>query len=153
MPTRQEDDLEQPPCRTPRYGGGFVPRWRFRVVETAVTGIGRLVEAAGRGPTPLDVLEHPFDPVVVGELVGHWWNGKWGSIARRDIRLEYAERSWLLEAKEGDRVIGRWLYDSEERARADVQQLVDTDEMKAEWREITAAFRASEDAARRRREG
>ena len=76
-----------------------------------------------------------------------------GSSTRRDIRLEYAERLWRLEAREGDRVLGRWLYDTEDGARDDVRQLIDSDEMPtADWREITAAFRASEASARRRRE-
>jgi hypothetical protein len=90
-----------------------------------------------------------FDYLHVGTLVGHWWNQLWGTLTRRDIRLEYDERVWLVEIRQGGKTMGRWLYTDEARARAAVQELKDTGA--EQWREITGAFRASEEAARRRR--
>ena len=94
-------------------------------------------------------VERVYDSQVM--LVGHWWNGLHGTVTRRDIRLTTQEDAWVLEARSGGHVLGRWLYPDESRATAGVHHLITTDEMRAEWRDITVAFRASEAAARRRR--
>jgi hypothetical protein len=85
-------------------------------------------------------------------LVQHLWNGLHGTSTRRDIRLEIETDVWLVEAMWRDRTVARWLFHDELTARAGVQQLIDADDVPGTWVDITAAFRASEDAARRRRE-
>jgi hypothetical protein len=60
------------------------------------------------------------------EVVGRWWNGIWGRLARRDIWL--ARRThWQVRARQGDSESGRellWQFDSEAEARAMVQRLI-----------------------------
>lgn len=38
------------------------------------------------------------------ETVGHWWNGRWGRLARRDVWLkrDTATGQWWAEARQGD---------------------------------------------------
>jgi len=31
----------------------------------------------------------------------HWWNGKWGRIARRDIFLRVSGDQWYVESRNG----------------------------------------------------
>jgi hypothetical protein len=90
-----------------------------------------------------------FDDRLMGTLLGHWWNQLWGTLTRRDIRLEYDERVWVVEIRQGGNTTGRWLYTDETRAWDAVRELRDTGG--EDWREITGAFHASEEAARRRR--
>jgi hypothetical protein len=92
------------------------------------TSIGQAVRIRARSwslrlSIILDSLERMYDSGVVGELVGHWWNGRHGTASRRDIRLEGAEAAWTLEARRGGQTIGRWVYDDEQRARAAVAAL------------------------------
>lgn len=89
----------------------------------------------------------------MGELVAHWWNQRWGTSSRRDIRLEVDEMLWRAEGAARGRTVVRWLYHDELTARGGVQQLIDADDSNGQWADITAAFRASEEAARHRREG
>jgi len=98
---------------------------------------------------PIAQLEHPFDARRVGELVGHWWNQLWGTLTRRDIRLEYDERIWVVEIRQGGTPTGRWIYTDEARAHEAVRELKHTGA--EHWHDLTPAFRASEEAARRRR--
>lgn len=83
-------------------------------------------------------------------LVGAWWNQRWGS-ARRDIRLEAVDEVWTVEATDGGKRLGRWAYRDEPTARAAVQLLIDGDEMHGRWKDITGAYRLTEQAAERRR--
>jgi hypothetical protein len=40
----------------------------------------------------------------------HWWNGKWGRLARRDILLSEDGGAWWVEIREGgvDDAVSRW---------------------------------------------
>src|SRR5258706_4023851 len=57
-------------------------------------------------------------------VVARWWNGRFGRLARRDVRLSDAGGRWTVEAVEGG-VDGRsasWAYTTEEAARAQVDR-------------------------------
>jgi hypothetical protein len=61
-------------------------------------------------------------------LVARWWNGRFGRLARRDVRLSEAGGRWTVEVFEGG-VEGRsasWEYDMEEAARAQVERCLET---------------------------
>jgi hypothetical protein len=85
-------------------------------------------------------LEHTYD--YAGEMVavlGRWWNGVWGRLARRDIWLTVTYR---VTARAGDSEHGkvlRWEFDSEEAARAMVVRL-QTAVGPGEWRELGSAL-------------
>jgi hypothetical protein len=98
---------------------------------------------------PIAQLAHVFDDRHVGVLIGHWWNQLWGTLTRRDIRLEYDERVWVVEIRQGGTTTGRWLYTDEEKALAAIRDLKKTGA--EQWRDLTRAFQASEEAAERRR--
>jgi hypothetical protein len=43
-----------------------------------------------------------FDKIIaMGERRHHWWNGKWGRAARRDITIYEGATSWAVEALDG----------------------------------------------------
>lgn len=72
------------------------------------------------------------------ELVGRWWNGIWGQLARRDIWL-YRQAAWHVHAREGDSETGRelrWQFQSEAEARAMVDRLMRA-RGPGEWRDLT----------------
>lgn len=58
-------------------------------------------------------------------VVGKWWNGRWGRLARRDIRLSVR---WEVEALSGgaDGRAKRWEFDDEVKARSWVEHLMGT---------------------------
>jgi len=71
-----------------------------------------------------------FDSQVMAmELVGKWWNGRWGKLARRDIWL-YAHKGWLVQARNGDSNTPKkeWHFPAaaEAEARAWVDRLIAT---------------------------
>jgi hypothetical protein len=71
------------------------------------------------------------------EVVGRWWNGIWGRLARRDIWLIRQTR-WLVRARQGDSESGRvlwWRYDSQQQAQAMVDRLIHADGPDS-WREL-----------------
>lgn len=60
------------------------------------------------------------------ERLGHWWNGSWGRLARRDVFLYADAGRWLVQAREGG-ADGRslcWTYPAEPDARAQVARLL-----------------------------
>lgn len=72
------------------------------------------------------------------ELVGRWWNGIWGQLARRDIWL-YRESVWHVHAREGDTESSRelkWQFPDERAARAMVERLMQA-RGPGEWRDLT----------------
>jgi hypothetical protein len=72
----------------------------------------------------------------MGEVVGRWWNGRWGRLARRDVWLRRAE-AWRVEAREGDSDSGRtqrWTFDDEATAREFVQKLLAAGDG---WKDLT----------------
>ena len=59
------------------------------------------------------------------EIIGRWWNGVWGKLARRDIWLGRQTR-WHVVARSGDAETGRvlrWDFTTEAEARAMVKRL------------------------------
>jgi hypothetical protein len=63
------------------------------------------------------------------EVVGRWWNGIWGRLARRDIWLIRQTR-WLVRARQGDAESGQvllWPYEEETGARAMIDRLIHAD--------------------------
>lgn len=72
----------------------------------------------------------------VRELREHWWNGVWGRMNRRDVWLyrntevpEGERAAWMLRVHKGWSWELDWVYSREERARADLQELVDTNDI------------------------
>jgi hypothetical protein len=64
----------------------------------------------------------------------HWWNGKWGRLARQDIYLRTDADTWWVEVCDG--VAGsprRWEFADEDQALDIVRALLARDE---DWREI-----------------
>lgn len=76
------------------------------------------------------------------DVVGRWWNGRFGRIARRDVWLERDVR-WRVRARQGDGDSPVWVRECANEAAA--RQLVD--ELLArgadEWRDLTAAVQPS----------
>ncbi len=65
----------------------------------------------------------------------HWWNGKWGRLARQDIYLWTDADTWWVEVHEGGRagVPRRSEFGDEDLALDVVRALLARDE---DWREI-----------------
>jgi hypothetical protein len=65
----------------------------------------------------------------------HWWNGRWGNLARQDIYLRTDADTWWVEVRKGgaDRVSRRWELGDEDQALDVVRALLTRDE---DWREI-----------------
>ncbi|WP_433299662.1 hypothetical protein ACQP2F_00410 [Actinoplanes sp. CA-030573] len=71
-------------------------------------------------------------------VLGRWWNGVWGRLARRDIWLTV---SYRVTARQGDTETGKvlcWDFDSEEDARAMIERLTHSPGP-GEWREMDPA--------------
>jgi hypothetical protein len=71
---------------------------------------------------------------IVSDHAERWWNGHWGRLARRDVRLVHRQR-WTVEAVEGgaEGKIRRWTFETEEQARELVNRLLAHG---TGWREI-----------------
>jgi hypothetical protein len=67
----------------------------------------------------------------------HWWNGKWGRAARRDVYLRVDGDTWHVEQRAGgaDGVSHFYEFDSEEAAYDRVRDLLVGP---FEWRELSA---------------
>ena len=77
------------------------------------------------------------------DLVGRWWNGRYGRIARRDIWLYTDDDRWLVEAREGDSdsPVQTWPFACEPDARALVTKLIETSGGAPQWRDLTGLYR------------
>ena len=66
----------------------------------------------------------------------HWWNGKWGRIARKDIFLRVSGDQWYVEQRTGgaDGVSTFVEFDSEDAALDSVRASLAGPE---EWRELS----------------
>ena len=66
----------------------------------------------------------------------HWWNGKWGRIARKDVYLRVSGDQWYVEQRAGgaDGVSHFFEYDSEDSALETVRALLIGPD---EWRELS----------------
>ena len=67
----------------------------------------------------------------------HWWNGRWGRLARRDIYLRTDGDRYAVEAREGgaDGTTRTWYPPTEEDALQLVDDLLSDQDG---WRELTA---------------
>ena len=85
---------------------------------------------------PVDLTVHLYDTGVVEVIIGKWWNGRWGRLARRDVRL-IKHTTWQVDALEGgaEGKVKTWTFDTEEAARAMVDRLLATGG--DGWRDIT----------------
>jgi hypothetical protein len=81
-------------------------------------------------------------------VVGRWWNGLWGRLARRDIWLASDGRSWLVRFREGgdDGREGEFAFADEAEARRLVQRLMET--APGDWKDLTAVLRAERSRSR-----
>jgi hypothetical protein len=75
-----------------------------------------------------------YDATGMPDLVQRWWNGRWGRLARRDVRLVHQQR-WTVEAVDGgvEGKVKTWTFDSEDQARELVNRLLAVGDG---WREI-----------------
>ncbi len=66
----------------------------------------------------------------------HWWNGKWGRLARRDVLLRVDADRWHVEQRAGGAEgISRYFeYDTEDAAYDAVRALLTGSDA---WRELT----------------
>ena len=66
----------------------------------------------------------------------HWWNGKWGRIARRDVFLRVSGDQWYVESRNGgaDGVSHFFEYGSEDAALEEVRVLLSGPD---DWRELS----------------
>lgn len=67
----------------------------------------------------------------------HWWNGKWGRLARRDVFLRTDADQWHVEQRAGgaEGVSRFYEFDSEEEALGAVHGLLAGP---GTWRELSA---------------
>jgi hypothetical protein len=67
----------------------------------------------------------------------HWWNGKWGRLARCDVYLRMEDGRYVVEAREGgaDGTTRTWQPPTEDYALELVDDLLSDQDS---WREITA---------------
>ncbi|MEU7802579.1 hypothetical protein AB0B10_25300 [Micromonospora arborensis] len=74
------------------------------------------------------------------DVVGRWWNGSWGRIARRDIWLLLDGRRWCVRGRvggdDGREVLHE--FDDEQTARAMVSRMMGTSA--GAWRDLTEAL-------------
>jgi hypothetical protein len=80
------------------------------------------------------------------ELIGRWWNGVWGRIARRDIWLYRDDSGWVVRAREGTAEGGRGLtwppFPNEWSARAWVDRLMaESPGGRNGWKDLTKLVR------------
>lgn len=66
----------------------------------------------------------------------HWWNGRWGRIARRDVYLRTENGTFVVEARAGgaDGESRTWTPPSEEHALLLVEDLLSDQDG---WRELS----------------
>ncbi|MEU4243106.1 hypothetical protein [Actinoplanes sp. NPDC026619] len=67
----------------------------------------------------------------------HWWNGRWGRIARRDIHLRAEGDRYVVEAREGgaDGTTRTWSPPTEKDALQFIDDLLSDQDG---WRELSA---------------
>jgi len=72
----------------------------------------------------------------------HWWNGKMGRHVRRDIKIHFNDRPWVVEAREGgmDGTTRRWELPDEDTALGLARDLMGDD---PSWRDLSDIARTS----------
>jgi len=70
-------------------------------------------------------------------IVGHWWNGSWGRLTRRDVWLKTDGNRWYVQARQGDgdRPVWSRPYLTEEAARQQLAAMLARGAK--QWRDIT----------------
>jgi hypothetical protein len=71
------------------------------------------------------------------DLVAPWWNGRWGRLGRRDIRLR-RRTIWEVEARHGETDDGksqRWEFTNDDDALTMVNRLMASGP--DEWKDLT----------------
>lgn len=65
----------------------------------------------------------------------HWWNGKWGRLARRDVYLRADADQWFVEQRAGgaEGVSPFYEFDSEDEAYEAIRALLAGPD---EWRRL-----------------
>lgn len=84
---------------------------------------------------PLTIVERPFYRRGV-QLLGRWWNGRWGRLARHDIWLK-ADTVWRVEARRGDGDSKVWSHDYDTEASAIIDAMIARTGGQDQWRDIT----------------
>ncbi len=86
-----------------------------------------------RAPT---LFVHLFDKILDMEQRKHWWNGKWGRLARRDVFLRVNADRWHVEQRAGgaEGVSQFYEYSSVEEAEETVRALLHGTDT---WRELS----------------
>lgn len=76
--------------------------------------------------------------------VEHWWNQKWGRLARRDVWLRRDGEEWVVQARQGDGDSRVWsrAYEVEADARAMLAGLLERGS--EQWTDLTAKDRRLE---------
>lgn len=89
-------------------------------------------------------FEHAYDVDVARNDHRHWWNGRWGSVQRRDVYLRTADDQYVVEAREGGAAgtSRRWQPPTEEHALQLVDELLNDQHG---WRELTVRPTSAED--------
>lgn len=74
-----------------------------------------------------------YYPVMV--TVEHWWNGSWGSMARRDVRLQVDDGQWrvLVSTPKGAEVAILY-HGREDLARGELELLLSE---RGPWRKLS----------------
>lgn len=91
----------------------------------AGTGCSRPDDQGREHPHTTGDLERVCDYARAVDLLGRWWNGHWGRLARRDIWLSRTVQ-WQVTARRGNSEVGqvlRWEFDDETAARTMVARL------------------------------
>jgi hypothetical protein len=65
----------------------------------------------------------------------HWWNGKWGRLARRDVYLRADADQWFVEQRAGgaEGVSRFYEFDGEDEAYEAVRLMLDGPD---DWRQL-----------------
>ena len=66
----------------------------------------------------------------------HWWNGKWGRVARKDVYLRVSGDQWYVEQRAGgsDGASHFFEFDNEDAAVDMIRALLNGPD---EWRELS----------------
>lgn len=81
-------------------------------------------------------FERVYDARMARDQPRHWWNGRWGRAARRDVYLRSEGDRYVVEAREGgsDGITRTWQPPTEEHALLLIDELLDD---QSGWRELT----------------
>jgi hypothetical protein len=81
------------------------------------------------------------------DLVGRWWNGRWGRLGRRDIWLR-RRTVWEVEARHGETDDGKsqhWEFTNDDEALIMVNRLMAS--APDEWKDLTGMSAGAKSSA------